>query len=95
MSTATQPSSVPQVPSLPASNGHERSGTPAAPRPPTGGLRRFLLRAGIAIAVLALIVFAINRWFWTSTAVAADVLATATRGQLPIVVLERGELESA
>jgi RND family efflux transporter MFP subunit len=48
-----------------------------------------------AILLLALAAFGVQRWFFPSGRGSGDITATVTRTDLPIIVTERGQLESA
>ena len=47
------------------------------------------------MAVLGGLGWAVRHWAWTADADAGDLTATVTRADLPVVVTERGELESS
>jgi RND family efflux transporter MFP subunit len=57
--------------------------------------RSIAWKAGLGVVALAVVGWLLVRWLWPGTAQAAELTATVTRGELPIVVTERGELESA
>jgi len=76
--------------SLPASNG-----SPAAKKPKARSkLRRVCQLGGVAL-VLALAAWGVQRWLFASARGNGDITATVKRADLPIIVTERGQLESA
>jgi multidrug efflux pump subunit AcrA (membrane-fusion protein) len=54
-----------------------------------------LVAGAFAIAVLVAIALFVWWWFFNDGAASKDILATVVRGDLPIVVTERGELDSS
>src|SRR5438128_10122350 len=49
----------------------------------------------VVVAVLGLGAWGLKHWVWPSSGVGDDVVGVVTRIDLPIVVTERGSLESA
>lgn len=66
--------------------GHERSKTRA---------RSATVKIGAAIGVVALLGYAVSHWSNGEHEALPDVTATVARAELPITVIERGELESS
>lgn len=58
-------------------------------------LRRKAVVGLTALVALAALAWAARHWLWPAQATAAELTATVTRGDLPIIVTERGELESS
>jgi RND family efflux transporter MFP subunit len=58
----------------------------------TGWKIVFVLVALIALAVAA---WGVQRWLWPANTAGAELTAAVSRGDLPIVVTERGDLESS
>src|SRR5947207_1317195 len=89
--------STPPLPSPPASSPNHRP-TPEAKRLPAGRRstwRRVGWKAGLLLAALVLVGWGVRQWIWGRDNGVPDILATVTRGDLPIIVTERGELESS
>jgi RND family efflux transporter MFP subunit len=61
----------------------------------TRRLRLGLIRWGLLAAVIALIAWGGKRWFFTASVEAVEITTAIKRANLPIVVTERGELESS
>src|SRR5438128_173002 len=75
-----------------------RAGVPRAVRPqkPSGGFgyRRAWILAGV-LAGLLLAGLGAQRWLFASAAGNVEITAAVTRADLPVIVTERGQLESA
>jgi RND family efflux transporter MFP subunit len=54
-----------------------------------------VLKLTILVVALVLGVWGVKHWFFNSSAKAAEITGSVTRGLLPITVTERGELESS
>src|SRR5258708_7893758 len=96
MSLTTSPLPVPHPSSL------AKPATTAASQPKSRALKSRKKSAvwNVAVVSIALIVLAgaawgVKRWLWPANAAEADFTATVMRGDLPIVVTERGDLESS
>lgn len=67
--------------------------------PPLGAPRRkgrgFFTKVVIALVVLGAVGGMVAHWFWPQGKLPVGITATATKGDLVIVVTERGELESS
>lgn len=57
--------------------------------------RGLLWKVGLPAVAVLVIGILLVRWLWPTASVTAELTATVTRGELPIVVTERGDLESA
>ena len=55
----------------------------------------WLLTALVAVVVVLGIAVAVKWWFFPDTGGSGEITATVTRGDLPIIVTERGELDSS
>jgi RND family efflux transporter MFP subunit len=96
MSLTTIPTSSP-IP-LPSSLDNPSTQAPSKPKLAAVRKRRFagkLILAVIALIMVGLAIFGIVRWLLPGKGVELELTATVTRGDLPIVVTERGDLESA
>src|SRR4051794_35139803 len=96
---STAPSPVPSsspVPGVsPKNNVPVYSGPLSAARSKTRVRPPRLWQIGAAVLALALAGWGGQRWVFSGTRGAADITATATRADLPVIVTERGQLESA
>src|SRR5438045_1078690 len=93
MSLTTTPAPCP----LPAPSSPATASLPRGKAAPS--LRQALRRKAVvgltALVALAALAWGARQWVWPAPATAAELTATVTRGDLPIVVTERGELESS
>jgi RND family efflux transporter MFP subunit len=92
MSLATTQTSTPSplpAPSTPAPAPKLPRGKKAAPS------RRRAVVGLAALGALATVAWLARQWVWPAPTASAELTATVTRGELPIVVTERGELESS
>lgn len=72
-------------------------------RPPNGhvpehqqsGTRSVALKLGAVVAVVALLAFGVSQWRSTEQETLPEVTATVLKAELPVTVMERGELESS
>src|SRR5947208_13849485 len=95
MSLTTTPAPCPlPAPSSPAPATASLPRGKAAP-----SLRQALRRKAVvglaALGALAVLAWRARQWVWPAPVMAAELTATVTRGDLPIVVTERGDLESS
>jgi RND family efflux transporter MFP subunit len=66
------------------------------PKKTASGTRfRLLLLGGGGFAALVFTAWAIRAWLFPSSAVVGEITAIVTRADLPVIVTERGQLESA
>jgi len=79
------------TPSAPPARAPKR----VPPRPRGGRVRRYAWKAGILAGVGVALALVSRYWFANDNALSAEITAAVTRAELPILVTERGQLESA
>src|SRR5262245_32494912 len=96
MSSTLQPTSPPQPLNAPSPSHLAKLPLDAGPRPnPRGRVRRLGGRLVLGIGVVGLLVWGGSRWLLPASEQGAEITATVTQADLPIIVTERGELESS
>src|SRR6516165_3739456 len=96
MSLTTTPTPCPlPVPSSPATTAPASLPRAKAGPSPRRARGRNVLVGLLVLLALAGTAWGARRWLWPGEATATELTATVTRGDLPIVVTERGELESS
>src|SRR6516164_1278214 len=54
-----------------------------------------MLKLALGVGAVGLIGFGVHRWFFAPAQTGQEITATVTRTDLPVIVTERGDLESA
>lgn len=82
--------------SLPHAEGNgKRTGLHVGQVNQPAGTRSVVIKVGVAVAVVALLALGISQWGSAEHEVLPEVTATVVKAELPVTVMERGELESS